>query len=205
MARRRVAALRSIDAAGRKSAGQRTDGLISVSLVFPGYSVWRFPMFSVGDKVVYPMHGAGLIEAVEERIYEEKPTQYLVLSMFLGNMKVRIPVCNLEKVGLRPIIPRKKMKDIQKVLETEVANNLKSSTWNRRFTIYIDKMKSGDVLDLAEVISILARQDKQKRLSTGERRLLGNARQILASEIMIVKNSNIESAEKWIDKALHIA
>ena len=73
-------------------------------------------MFSVGDKVVYPMHGAGLIEAVEERMYEEKPTQYLVLSMFLGNMKVRIPVCNLEKVGLRPIIPPKKMKEIQKVL-----------------------------------------------------------------------------------------
>ena len=102
-------------------------------------------MFSVGDKVVYPMHGAGLIEAVEERMYEEKPTQYLVLSMFLGNMKVRIPVCNLEKVGLRPIIPPKKMKEIQKVLETEVANNLKSITWNRRFTIYIDKMKSEKV------------------------------------------------------------
>ena len=162
-------------------------------------------MFSVGDKVVYPMHGAGQVEAIEERIYEEKPTKYLVLSMFLGNMKVRIPVCNLDKVGLRPIIPRNRMKEIQKVLETEVANNLKSITWNRRFTIYIDKMKSGDVLDLAEVISILARQDKQKRLSTGERRLLGNARQILASEIMIVRNSNIESAEKWIDKALNIA
>ncbi len=120
-------------------------------------------------------------------------------------MKVRIPVCNLEKVGLRPIIPQKKMKEIKKVLATEVVNNLKSITWNRRFTIYIDKMKSGDVLDLAEVISILARQDKQKRLSTGERRLLGNARQILASEIMIVKNSSIESAEKWIDNSLNIA
>lgn len=162
-------------------------------------------MFAVGDKVVYPMHGAGQIEAIEERVYDEQLTQYVVLSMFLGNMKVRIPVCNLEKVGLRPIIPQKKMKEIKKVLATEVVNNLKSITWNRRFTIYIDKMKSGDVLDLAEVISILARQDKQKRLSTGERRLLGNARQILASEIMVVKNSSIESAEKWIDNSLNIA
>ena len=162
-------------------------------------------MFAVGDKVVYPMHGAGQIEAIEERVYDEQLTQYVVLSMFLGNMKVRIPVCNLEKVGLRPIIPQKKMKEIKKVLATEVVNNLKSITWNRRFTIYIDKMKSGDVLDLAEVISMLARQDKQKRLSTGERRLLGNARQILASEIMIVKNSSIESAEKWIDNSLNIA
>ena len=162
-------------------------------------------MFSVGDKVVYPMHGAALVEAIEERVYEEKPTQYLVLSMLLGNMKVRVPLCNLKKVGLRPIIPRKKMKDVQKVLETEVVNNFKSITWNRRFTIYIDKMKTGDVLDLAEVISILARQDRQKKLSTGERRLLGNARQILASEIMIVRGSSIESAEKWIDSALNIA
>ena len=162
-------------------------------------------MFSVGDKVVYPMHGAALVEAIEERVYEEKPTKYVVLSMFIGNMKVRIPLCNLEKVGLRPIIPKRRMKDIQKVLETEYVNNLRSITWNRRFTIYIDKMKSGDVLDLAEVISILTRQDRQKKLSTGERRLLGNARQILASEIMIVKNSNIETAEKWIDNALNIA
>ncbi|MBQ8918525.1 MAG: CarD family transcriptional regulator [Acidaminococcaceae bacterium] len=162
-------------------------------------------MFAVGDKVVYPMHGAALVEDIEERIYEEKPTKYLVLSMLIGSMKVRIPLCNLEKVGLRPIIPKTKMKEIKKVLETEVSNNYKSITWNRRFTIYIDKMKSGDVLDLAEVISILERQDRQKKLSTGERRLLGNARQILASELMIVKNSDIESAEKWIDEALNIA
>ena len=162
-------------------------------------------MFSVGDKVVYPMHGAARVEAIEERIYDDKPAQYLVLSMFLGNMKVRVPLCNSEKVGLRPVIPKNKMKEIQKVLKTEVVNNLKSITWNRRFTIYLDKMKTGDVLDLAEVISIVARQDKQKRLSTAERRLLGNARQILASEIMIVKDSSIESAEKWIDKALNIA
>ena len=148
-------------------------------------------MFSVGDRVVYPMHGAARIEAIEERIYDEKPTQYLVLSMFLGNMKVRVPLCNSDKVGLRPIIPKSRMKDIRKVLGTEVVNNLKSITWNRRFTIYIDKMKTGDVIDLAEVISILARQDREKRLSTGERRLLGNARQILASEIMIVQDSNI--------------
>lgn len=80
-------------------------------------------MFSVGDKVVYPMHGAALVESVEERVYEEKPTQYLVLSMLIGNMKVRIPLCNMEKVGLRPIIPKTKLKSIKKVLETEFDNN----------------------------------------------------------------------------------
>ena len=79
-----------------------------------------------------------------------------------------------------------------------------SITWNRRFTLYIDKMKSGNVLDLAEVISILSRQNDKKRLSTGERRLLGNARQILASEVMVIKKSDFETAEKWIDKSLNL-
>lgn len=162
-------------------------------------------MFLVGDNVVYPMHGAGVVESIEERVYDAKPTKYLVLSMFLGNMKVRIPLCNLEKVGLRPVSPPKKVEEIQKVLETKVISNLKSITWNSRFTIYVDKMKSGDVLELAEVISILARQDQEKRLSTGERRLLGNARQILASEIMVVEQSDFDTAEKWIDEALNIA
>lgn len=97
------------------------------------------------------------------------------------------------------------MRAVQKVLRTDVQNNMKSITWNRRFTLYIDKMKSGNVLDLAEVISILSRQNDKKRLSTGERRLLGNARQILASEVMVIKKSDLETAEKWIDKSLHLA
>ena len=96
------------------------------------------------------------------------------------------------------------MRAVQKVLRTDVQNNMKSITWNRRFTLYIDKMKSGNVLDLAEVISILSRQNDKKRLSTGERRLLGNARQILASEVMVIKKSDFETAEKWIDKSLNL-
>lgn len=71
-------------------------------------------MFLVGDNVVYPMHGAGVVESIEERVYDAKPTKYLVLSMFLGNMKVRIPLCNLEKVGLRPVSPPKRWKKFRK-------------------------------------------------------------------------------------------
>ena len=162
-------------------------------------------MFVVGDKVVYPMHGAGVVQAVEERVFDSCPTKYLVLTMYIGHMTVRIPVQNLDKVGLRPISSLKTMRAVQKVLRTDVQNNMKSITWNRRFTLYIDKMKSGNVLDLAEVISILSRQNDKKRLSTGERRLLGNARQILASEVMVIKKSDLETAEKWIDKYLHLA
>ena len=162
-------------------------------------------MFAIGDHVVYPMHGAGVVQAVEEREFELCPTRYLVLNLFIGHMTVRIPVQNIEKVGLRPVSSVKKMREVKKVLQTDVQNNMKSITWNRRFTLYIDKMKSGNILDLAEVISILARQNAKKHLSTGERRLLGNARQILASEVMIVKSSDLETAEEWIDAALRQA
>lgn len=160
-------------------------------------------MVKIGDKVVYPMHGAGVVEAIEEREFDSKPTEYLVLSMLLGNMKVRVPLRNLKKIGVRPISSPKEIKEVAEVLQKDRTTNIRSITWNRRFTIYVDKMKSGDVLDLAEVINSLTRQDSQKRLSTGERRLLGNARQILASEIMVAKKSDLEAAEAWIDKFLN--
>lgn len=162
-------------------------------------------MVKIGDKVVYPMHGAGVVEAIEEREFDSKPTEYLVLSMLLGNMKVRVPLRNLKKIGVRPISSPKEIKEVEEVLQKDKTTNIRSITWNRRFTIYVDKMKSGDVRDLAEVINSLTRQDSQKRLSTGERRLLGNARQILASEIMVAKKSDLESAEAWIDKYLNPA
>lgn len=159
-------------------------------------------MFAVGDNVVYPMHGAGVVEAIEERIFEARPTKYLVLSMFLGNMKVHIPLENVEKVGLRPVSDQQELKRIAAVLQERSESNLRSITWNRRFTIYLDKMKSGNVLELAEVIRILSVQDHEKKLSTGERRLLGSARQILASELMVAKGSDMKVAEAWIDKFL---
>ena len=159
-------------------------------------------MFAIGDKVVYPMHGAGVVEAIEERIFDSRPTKYLVLSMFLGNMKVHVPLESVDKIGLRTVSDAKAVKKIEGVLKERTANNMRSITWNRRFAIYVDKMKSGNVLDLAEVIRILAVQDHEKKLSTGERRLLASARQILASELMITANSDLASAEAWIDKFL---
>lgn len=99
-------------------------------------------MFAIGDHVVYPMHGAGVVQAVEEREFELCPTRYLVLNLFIGHMTVRIPVQNIEKVGLRPVSSVKKMREVKKVLQTDVQNNMKSITWNRRFTLYIDKMKA---------------------------------------------------------------
>ena len=141
-------------------------------------------MFSVGDKVVYPMHGAGIVQAIEQHELAGEAVDYLVMVMLLTDMRVMVP--------LNP--------GIEKVLGTPVEFNAKGITWNRRFNMYLDKMKSGNVLDVAEVIHILQTQENEKKLSTGERRLLGNARQILVSEMMLVCGESQKDAEKWLDK-----
>ena len=103
---------------------------------------------------------------------------------------------------MRPVSDKKTVTKIAKVLKDRTGSNLRSITWNRRFAIYLDKMKSGDVLELAEVIRVLSVQDHDKKLSTGEKRLLTNAREILASEICIAKATSLDEAEVWIDKLL---
>lgn len=157
-------------------------------------------MFSVGDKVVYPMHGAGIVQAIEQHELAGEAVDYLVMVMLLTDMRVMVPLKNVERVGLRHIITKDEIPGIEKVLATPVEFNAKGITWNRRFNMYLDKMKSGNVLDVAEVIHILQTQENEKKLSTGERRLLGNARQILVSEMMLVCDESQKDAEKWLDK-----
>lgn len=159
-------------------------------------------MFAVGDNVVYPMHGAGKIVGTEERQFENQPTKYLVLTMILGRMKVHIPILSVDKVGLRPISDKKTITKIAEVLQDKTESHLRSITWNRRFALYIGKMKSGDVLELADVIRVLNVQEHDKKLSSGEKRLLMNAREILASEVSVAQNSSLDDAEVWIDKLL---
>ena len=148
-------------------------------------------MFSVGDKVVYPMHGAGIVQAIEQHELAGEAVDYLVMVMLLTDMRVMVPL---------KIITKDEIPGIEKVLGTPVEFNAKGITWNRRFNMYLDKMKSGNVLDVAEVIHILQTQENEKKLSTGERRLLGNARQILVSEMMLVCGESQKDAEKWLDK-----
>ena len=100
-------------------------------------------MFSVGDKVVYPMHGAGIVQAIEQHELAGEAVDYLVMVMLLTDMRVMVPLKNVERVGLRHIISKDEIPGIEKVLGTPVEFNAKGITWNRRFNMYLDKMKSG--------------------------------------------------------------
>ena len=115
-------------------------------------------MFAVGDKVVYPMHGAGVVKTIEKRERDGQSVDYLILAMLLGEMKVMVPVDSVERVGLRHVIENDDIDAVEKVLEERPDNYNKAITWNRRFNMYLEKMKSGNVFEVADVIRTLHKQ-----------------------------------------------
>lgn len=149
-------------------------------------------MFNIGDRVVYPMHGAGIIEGVEEKEILGATKKYYVMKLPLGDMKVMIPIDNVDNVGLRQIINLEELNQVFEVLRGEKSHM--SQNWNRRYRANMEKIKSGDIHSVAEVVRNLMLRDKEKGLSTGERKMLDNARQILVSELILVKDIEEEKA-----------
>ncbi|ABO48734.1 transcriptional regulator, CarD family [Desulforamulus reducens MI-1] len=155
-------------------------------------------MFKIGDKVVYPMHGAGVIEAIEEKEVLGKKRQYYILRLPIGDMKVMIPISNCDDVGLRGIIDRDEVSTVLEVLEGQTT--VMSGNWNRRYRANLEKIKSGDIYEVAEVVRNLLTRDKEKGLSSGERKMLENARQILISELVLAAEMEETKARSLIDE-----
>ncbi len=151
-------------------------------------------MYKIGDSVVYPMHGAGIIEDIEQKEILGKQQSYYVIRMPIGDMKVMVPTENAQGVGVRDVIGEK---DAEKVMqafresETDVIQN-----WNKRYRDNMVKIKSGDVFEVAAVVKSLMLRDREKGLSTGERKMLSNAKQILISEIVVATGIDHESIEE---------
>jgi len=157
-------------------------------------------LFSVGDKVVYPMHGAGIIEAIEEKeILGDKKTYY-IMKLPIGDMKVMIPTDNVDGIGLREVIPQDQVKRVFEVLRA--SKTKMSSNWNRRYRASLEKIKSGDIYEVAEVVRNLDIRDREKGLSTGERKMLDNAKQILVSELVLAQGIEEEEATSLLDEVL---
>ena len=154
----------------------------------------------VGDKVVYPMHGAGVIAGIEKCEVLGERKVYYVLQMPLGNMKVMIPTDNVDNIGLRGIISEDKVGEVRDVLEDKPEKV--SGSWNRRFHANLDRMKTGNICDVAAVARNLILQDRQRKVSSGERRLMDLARQILISELVYVCDKTPDEVEGWVDGIL---
>lgn len=156
-------------------------------------------MFAIGDRVVYPMHGGAVIKNIEQRIHDGAEVDYYVLEMLFEHMIVAVPVANAERLGLRYIVGKEKLDDVAKVLmSTPDVFKVKSISWNRRFQIYMDCLKTGDIEEVARIFKILTILESKKKISVGERRLLHNTKQILQSELMLVEDIDTEAAERWI-------
>ncbi|AFS79316.1 transcriptional regulator, CarD family [Gottschalkia acidurici 9a] len=157
-------------------------------------------MFNIGDKIVYPMHGAGIIVALEEKEILGKKRKYYIMKMPMSDMKVMIPTDNVEDIGIRQIIDNEEIETVLAVLADDETNM--SQNWNRRYRANMDKIKSGDIYEIAGVVRNLVLRDREKGLSTGERKMLNNAKQMLVSEMVLVKEIGHDDAENLIEEII---
>ncbi len=159
-------------------------------------------MFNVGDKIVYPMHGAGTIHAIEKKNILNEEQDYYIISM-PGEVKVMVPTQKAEEIGVRNVIDKNDVSKVLNILEedeTEMSDN-----WNKRYRDNMDKMKSGSIYEVADVVRNLSFKQKEKGLSTGEKKMLNNAKQILVSELVLAEHVPQEEIEKIIDNKISVS
>ena len=157
-------------------------------------------MFHVGDKIVHPMHGAGVIDSIVKKKVNGVVRDYYILKLPVGGMLVMIPTENSEEIGVRPIVePDQADQVIDALPQIEVDAD---PNWNRRYRENMLRIKSGDLYEVARVVKSLMLRDEERGLSTGERKMLHSAKQILISEIVLSESTSYEEVENRINRAL---
>ena len=157
-------------------------------------------MFNVGDKIVYPMHGAGTIDSIEEKDILGEKQSYYILRM-PGEVKVMIPTAKAEAVGVRNVIDKQSAEKVIGILEQD--ETLMDKNRNKRYRDNMEKMKSGDIYQVADVVRNLSFKQKEKGLSTGEKKMLNNAKQILVSELVLAEHATEDEVEKLVDSKIN--
>jgi CarD family transcriptional regulator len=156
--------------------------------------------FSVGDKAVYPAHGVAEVVGIETREIGGARSTFYILKIIETGMKIMIPTRNVSAVGLREVISPKDVKEVFHILKSKEISVEEGQTWNRRYREYMDKIKTGSVFEVAEVMRDLTLIQASKELSFGERKMLETARQLLIKELAIAKRTNEAKIEREIDK-----
>lgn len=157
-------------------------------------------MFNIGDKIVYPRHGAGVIEGIEEKEVLGEKCKYYVIRIVLGDMRVMVPLEKMEAQGIRAITSREKIDDIYNILSGETGSMCK--TWSKRYRENETKIRKGDIYEIAELVKNLTVADREKKLSTGEKRMLESAGQLLISELMLILDEPFESVEEMVQSLI---
>ena len=150
--------------------------------------------FRVGDKIAHPLHGAGVIDSIEQRRINGKEREYFVIKIPVGDMRVMIPCDGCTEVGVRPVMTAAEMDSLFAAIPGMEVSMI--SSWNKRFRENMDRIKSGNLMEVAAVIKGLKRREAERGLSTGERKMLHSARQILLSELVLATDCSFEEAEE---------
>ena len=156
-------------------------------------------MFNIGDKVVHPLHGAGVIVSIDERsILDEKQSYYTI--KMPGEVKVMVPTAKAEEIGVRSIIDKEAANKVFGILEKDSTEM--SMNWNKRYRDNMERMKTGNIYEVADIVRNLTFKQKDKGLSTGEKKMLLNARQILISELVLAQDKEKSEVEEMVDTTI---
>ncbi len=160
-------------------------------------------MFQIGDKVAYPMHGAGIIEGVEERCILGEAHQYYVLKLSIGNVEVLVPTASIDEIGVRYVASGQEADEaIRCFIECEDSHE--DGNWNKRYRDNIEKLKDGQLCEVAKITKHLLRKDQKKSLSNAERKMLNYAKSALVSEIGLSKNMDCQQVETMLMERISI-
>ncbi len=157
-------------------------------------------MFKVGDSVIYPQHGAATIQGLQDREIGGETREYLVLRLTYGDLTLMVPRDNCREVGIRDVCSSEDVEGVFDILRT--GESSPQANWSRRFKGNIERLQSGDIFQVAEVVRDLTVRDRDKGLSAGEKRMLQRSRQILVSELVLACNCGDDKAIKMVDEAL---
>ena len=157
----------------------------------------------IGDKVVYPMHGAGEITGIEENEVGGIKNSYYIFYLPVGNMKLMLPIDKVDELGLRDLITPAQVAEVVEVLQAK--SEQPEGSWNKRFHTNLERLKTGDILDAAAIARNLTRQNHKKKVSSGEKRLLDLSRQILITELVYVCDKSPEEITEWVDGLIGFA
>jgi len=159
-------------------------------------------LYMIGDKIVYPMHGAGIIDSIEDSEVLGEIRQYYILKLPFGNMKLMIPVNNTIKLGIRNVIEDEYVPTvIERISEKCVVSTV---NWNKRHRDNLEKLRSGDILEVADVYKFLTCREKDRNLSTGEKKMLTSSKQILFSELLLSTGKDVCEIEAIVEVAVNI-
>ena len=156
--------------------------------------------FKVGETVVYPHHGSARIEEIKKRTVRGEEKLYLKLKVAQGDLVIEVPADNCDLVGVRDVVDKAGLEKVSEVLRAPFAEE--PTNWSRRFKANLEKLASGDVIKVSEVVRDLWRRDQDRGLSAGEKRMLAKARQILISELALAEKSSEEAASTVLDEVL---